>query len=276
MTLNELLTKYETEYLPTVIDQARAKSCIKHLRAINCTVDECNYQTLLHYRANRLQCVGNSTVNRELSTLGSVFTWANESGLTNNRPKFPRAKEASNPECANAIQVQRLIDAAHDLKTKAYIGLMFMTGQRKSAILGLHKSQIQNEVINFNADLGDKSERRKRRGIVPVSKGVKSILDAMREEYGDNEYIFPGGLSSVATMDRAFAVAASKAGLKWITPHVIRHTACTHVLSQGGSIEEASQLLGHSSIKITQQVYTHLKPGYLSKATSALSMAVGL
>lgn len=43
-----------------------------------------------------------------------------------------------------------------------------------------------------------------------------------------------------------------------ITPHMCRHTYCTRMASSGINIQTLSYLMGHSSIEVTNDVYTHL------------------
>jgi integrase len=43
------------------------------------------------------------------------------------------------------------------------------------------------------------------------------------------------------------------------TLHALRHTFCSLLAANGVSIQAASELMGHSNIKITQQVYTHIR-----------------
>ena len=50
-----------------------------------------------------------------------------------------------------------------------------------------------------------------------------------------------------------------------ITPHVCRHTYCTNMEVSGISPKTLQYLMGHSSIEVTMNVYTHIKFGDAQK-----------
>jgi len=58
-------------------------------------------------------------------------------------------------------------------------------------------------------------------------------------------------------MQALVRVTGERAGLKWVTPRVLRHSFATHLLENGANIRAVQELLGHVDIHSTQ-VYTHL------------------
>ena len=64
-------------------------------------------------------------------------------------------------------------------------------------------------------------------------------------------YIDPGNYN------RKFYKIVKRAGLPKANPHSLRHSFATRVLEAGVDIKTTQELLGHSSISITADLYTH-------------------
>ena len=63
------------------------------------------------------------------------------------------------------------------------------------------------------------------------------------------------------TISRAWSNLAVKAGVKKIRLHDSRHTHATLLLKQGVHPKIVSERLGHSTISITLDTYSHVAPG---------------
>jgi integrase/recombinase XerD len=58
---------------------------------------------------------------------------------------------------------------------------------------------------------------------------------------------------------RRLRPAAAKAGVPWMTPHVLRHSLATELLDHGHDISAVAQVLGHRSDAFTRKTYIHAR-----------------
>jgi integrase len=90
----------------------------------------------------------------------------------------------------------------------------------------------------------------------------------------DNDYVFPNTIGKLldprGLRRRWFDKALERAGLPHIRFHDCRHTAATLLLLQGVHPKVVSELLGHASIAITLDLYSHVLPDMQASATSAM------
>ena len=59
-----------------------------------------------------------------------------------------------------------------------------------------------------------------------------------------------------------------------VTPHVCRHTYCSHMASSGFNPKHLQYLMGHSDIGVTLNTYTHVDFDNVEKEVKGLKMAV--
>jgi integrase len=69
---------------------------------------------------------------------------------------------------------------------------------------------------------------------------------------------------------RSFKPLLKKAGLPDIRFHDLRHTFATLTLAKGANVKTVSKMLGHSTIRVTLDVYAHVMPGMQSDALKTL------
>jgi integrase len=74
---------------------------------------------------------------------------------------------------------------------------------------------------------------------------------------------------------RALKVAAAKAGLPDVGLHTLRHSAASLMLTHGVPLKVVSEILGHSSIAITGDVYGHVAPDVSREAPDILGDVLG-
>jgi len=81
---------------------------------------------------------------------------------------------------------------------------------------------------------------------------------------GNNNLVFPngdGGYQDANNMiKRRFKPALNRAGIDSLRFHDLRHTYASLLLANGAPMKYVQHQLGHSSIKMTMDLYTHLLP----------------
>lgn len=155
----------------------------------------------------------------------------------------------------NEEQQEALLANASEFHTYLFILLALATGARMSAILGLKWNKIHNGMI----DLRDpKFRNNKRRGIVPLIKGSEleeALTIAFKNKKTD--YIIEYKGKPIKRIEQSLKTVSKLAGIDFkVTPHILKHTAITHMLNLGVPIEDVSDYTQTSIITI-QKTYGH-------------------
>jgi site-specific recombinase XerD len=96
----------------------------------------------------------------------------------------------------------------------------------------------------------------------PAREGIKAYL-SKRKDMDDAMFVNisknrAAGRLTPRSIERIVKEYAIKAGIsKKVTPHVLRHSFATDLLSNGADIRSVQMMLGHANIATTQ-VYTHV------------------
>ena len=100
---------------------------------------------------------------------------------------------------------------------------------------------------------------------------------AAGSRWTDHGLVFTTPLGTPCDPDnfaRHFAAMARRAGLGHWHPHDARHSAASIMLAQGVPLHVVSEVLGHSSIRLTKDVYGHLEASARQAATEASAAAL--
>ncbi|WP_338835036.1 tyrosine-type recombinase/integrase [Neomoorella humiferrea] len=113
--------------------------------------------------------------------------------------------------------------------------------------------------------------------VVDVLKDVKKKQAEIKllygPEYKDNGLVFCQADREPMYPDTPsswFPVFLEKIGLPRLNFHYLRHTHASLLLQAGVDIKIISERLGHSSIRITYDIYSHLMPGMQKEAVNRL------
>ena len=109
---------------------------------------------------------------------------------------------------------------------------------------------------------------------VPMNKIVENILRAQKSKSLNDVFVFSssaGTLLSARNITRAYKIALEQVGLPdSFTVHSTRHTFATRLLEKNVNPKVVSDLLGHASVQITLDVYSHALPSIKSDAVNLL------
>ncbi len=97
------------------------------------------------------------------------------------------------------------------------------------------------------------------------------------EEYRDHDLVFATETGTPLDPDNfshAFSRICRKAGLGHWHVHELRHSGASLMLAQGTDLYVVSEVLGHSSIAITKDVYDHLVEDHQREAATAMTRAL--
>lgn len=220
--------------------------------------------------------VAGSTLHRKLSSLRSFYANLRREGELDFDPtadvKAPSQSKRL-PAVLSRAEVSHLIDqvtGADPIATRdrALLELMYASGLRVSEVIGLEVSDIDfEEGILRTRGKGNKER------IVPVGRqallSVRIYLRSGRRALTKDRpqrYLFVNFRGGQLTRQGLYKIVrkyAASAGLQErMSPHTLRHTFATHLLSGGCDLRSVQEMLGHADVSTTQ-TYTHLSTEHL-------------
>ncbi|GAB4339462.1 MAG: site-specific tyrosine recombinase XerD [Candidatus Abyssubacteria bacterium] len=187
---------------------------------------------------------------------------------TSNLDRFRVFKKL--PEAMNSLEVEKLLAQPHPkspqgLRDRAMLELMYSAGLRISEVIGLTRQDLLLD-IGFIKCRG-KGDRER---LIPIGDVAKDKLKdylATRREYADDTLFLtrfgkPFSRQGCWKMIRGHIRAAHIR--KRVTPHTLRHSFATHLLSGGANLRSIQEMLGHADIATTQ-IYTHVSSDRLKQ-----------
>jgi integrase/recombinase XerD len=198
-----------------------------------------------HYSKNSLY-----TTVRGLTCLFRSFGLSIAEGL-----EAPRRPERL-PHYLNEDEMHRLFESVRDSpRDSAIVHVLGFGGLRVSELCHLEVNDIEFErnLLHIRSGKGDRDRE------VVLEDRSRAAIDRYLTERaltGENRArLFPVG---AVTVERVVRRAAQRAGIpRRVTPHMLRHTLATTLLSRGCDIRYIQKLLGHASVATTQ-IYTHV------------------
>lgn len=211
-----------------------------------------------------------TSIARSLSALKSLYGFLERKGIIANTvvaaaeaPKLPRAvpKPLAIDEAFEALEtVDQLSDEPWiGSRDRALFMLLYGCGLRIGEALGLDRKDVAAGERIVVTGKGNKQR------VVPVLAEVRAALDdylALCPYNGDgNTPLFLGlrgkRMKAEIAQKRMREVRQLLGLAETATPHALRHSFATHLLSGGGDLRTIQELLGHASLSTTQR-YTEV------------------
>lgn len=241
-----------------------------------------------------------STVRGARATLRRALHDAQREGILNRNAAAlarPPALVRREMRALSADEVGRLLSITADDEYGPLFALAVGSGLRLGELLGLKWSDIDDRSLVVRRslarahgggyELGEPKTSRSRRTVMLPTVAVdalrrqKARQAAMRLAAGttwqdDRGLVFTDELGRHLSPDwpsKAFRAAADRIGLP-VRLHDLRHTAASLMLAGGVPLKVVSEALGHSSLAITADVYSHVTPDLRREAADAMDRAL--
>jgi len=229
-----------------------------------------NYLATLRKKGNKSR-----TLNRKLSVMRMFYKFLYTEGKTDHNP----VEGVSSPRLGRKIpsflsekEVEALleappIDEQYGSRDRAILEVVYGAGLRISELINLNLTDL-NLKGGWVKVLGKGSKER----IVPLGREacrwVRIYLRKRRTETTDKLSLFCNRYGKRLSRQACWKIIkkySQKAGItKKISPHTLRHSFATHLLSRDADLRFVQELLGHTNISTTQ-IYTHITQERLKK-----------
>lgn len=208
---------------------------------------------------------------KRLSAIRGFYRWMLREGLVQanpadgiRAPKSPRKL----PAILDVDEMQVLLDQDNGsgtlaLRDRAMFELLYSSALRVSELCALRWSDL-----DFSQGLVRVTGKGAKTRMVPFGSKAASALQAWRQGRDGDLPVFCDRLgaaistNTVRTRLKRFAMDAGQ--WKRVHPHLLRHSAASHVLESSGNLRAVQEMLGHADIGTTQ-IYTHLDFQHLAK-----------
>ncbi|OWP87738.1 integrase [Flavobacterium covae] len=222
--------------------------------------------------------LSNLTVNRKMASLTAFYKFLLKIKVIDVSPmsqhKSLKAKRKIQIPFSEKELEMMLNDVQYDqdyegCRDKLIINLLYTTGIRRSELIGL-----KIESVDFDIKVLKVLGKRNKERIIPVLdvilSEIKVYLDKRKELSCiiDEKYLFL--LHNGKKINETFVYRLINYYLSLVSekvkksPHVLRHTFATHMLSRGADLNSIKEFLGHSSLASTQ-VYTQSSLGQIKE-----------
>jgi len=255
------------------------------------------------YRERLDSGLSGSTVQKVHHVLHKAFAQAVRWDLIPRNPADSVKAPTPTPKEMNplsASEARRLLEAAQGDRLEALYVAAIHTGMRRGELLGLKWKDVDLEGTTIRVRrtltregtgyaLGEPKTKKSRRTVKLTQRTVEALRSHRKRQleeklrvgslYQDQGLVFAsegGGFINPSNLrQRSFIPLLERADLPQITFHDLRHTCASLLFQRNVHPKFVQDLLGHASVAITLDTYSHMLPGMGGEAAAAMSEALG-
>lgn len=150
-------------------------------------------------------------------------------------------------------------------RVEIFLWLALETAARKQAILDLTWDRVDFAQGVIHYDVPGRKKTKKRRASVPISASLRPVLERAHAQRHGDLVMWHG-----ADVWWAVQRVAEVAGLKDVSPHVLRHTAATHMARNGVSLWTVANILGNT-MAVVEKTYAKWCPAEPERNVNLIS-----
>ena len=240
------------------------------------SIDKSAVRAFLHHLHK--QGFSRRTIARRFAAVRSFFQFLCREGVVSANPSIYLSTpkwDRHLPRFLDRKQVEALLgqpdrDQAIGLRDSVILELLYGAGLRLSELVGLDTEAV--DLTEERIRVGGKGDKER---IVPLGRHALSALVSyldirlrfLNPKNRDTSALLlnqQGRRLTGRGIQYILGRYGMKIGQQGLTPHVLRHTAATHLLDAGADLLAVKELLGHESLSTTQ-IYTHVALDRLKK-----------
>jgi len=281
-TFDELMIAYLEATADEKRDNVRDRNSLAHLYPVftGCDLNALTAVDVRRYIADRkAEGAAASTINKEVGLLSSAINYArrewgwehpNPAAQCKQREPEGRVRWLTRAEVAALVNAAERDPRAPHLPD--FIRLAVNSGCRKGELLGLEWRRVDLQAGLIRLE-GHHTKAGKRRA-VPLNEEARAAIIGRANFRARNcpgtPWVFAHKDGRrVQDVKKSFATACARAGIDDFRIHDLRHTCAAWLVSAGVPLAEVRELLGHSSIEMTER-YAHLAPENVRSAVARL------
>ena len=223
-----------------------------------------NYQQIIDERIHSDEPPSLSQLTKDRSLISQMYDYLNERGYSaTNYAKFIKFRGIKQEKVRGYTDEEIEVIAKHKTETARVSMILAYTGLRINEFLSLRKFDI-NLSDNTIFTRGSKTQSGKERTI-PIHPRILPHIKHFLTQDNTSEYLFVRNNRKVS--DNYYRKNYHKPFMQELDidlkPHSFRHTAASKFRKSGMSDRAIAEIMGHSSVQITDNVYVDMDTDYL-------------